>query len=68
MTSTYDLYPSDFTSGDNLISCSHATSKLSILSNYAKHSKGQVHLLYALPPFIILKSLYPTNQPAHLER
>ncbi len=41
--------------------------KLSILSNHAKYSKRLVPW-YVLPPFTILKSLYPTGQPAHLEK
>ena len=61
MTSTHNLYPSDFISKDNSISCSHVTFKLSILSNHAEHPKGLVCLLYALPLFTVLKSPYPTN-------
>ena len=45
----------------------YVTSKLNILSNYAKHLK-ELTLCYMLVPFfIILKSLYPINQPACLK-
>ncbi len=40
---------------------------LSILSNHAEHPKVLMQL-YILPPFTILKSLYPTGQPAYLEK
>ena len=45
----------------------YVTFKLTILSNHAEHSK-RLAPYYTLPPFIILKSLYLTGQPARLER
>ena len=51
MISARDLHPSNFTFENNLISCFYVTSKLNILSNQAKHPKGLVCLLYALPLF-----------------
>ncbi len=44
----------------------YMTSKLSDISNHAKHLKGLVPC-YILTLFTILKSLYQTDQPAHLE-
>ncbi len=74
MISTCDFYLLIFTSKIiqlntflEFFSCSHVTSKSSILSNHAKHPKGLV-LLYALSLFTILKSLYPIGQPACLEK
>ena len=55
MTSAHDLHPSDFTSENNLINCSHMSSKLNILSNHTEYPKELVCLLYTLPPFYNFK-------------